>query len=347
MENLVIDPLTKEYLRFKNNESLKIKIGLLYNQNNVILTNSGLHSNYITINTIINNNKDINLIYDKELYHETIELIKYFNNVNLYKIDNNINLLIDKIFNQNNILFIESCSNPNGYIFDFCLIKKIRQSSKKLYVICDNTWLSSSIFNPFDYDVDIVTTSLSKFYSGGCAIGGVCLFKNNDDYIITNNYIKITGIHNSPLQLNIINEKIDNLEERIINSSKLTYQILEYLSQYPEILINHPALDTHPSFHFRKKYFRNNLIPSTFTIGFKINQDKLLEIINKLTILNIETSFGSILSKIDNYINIINDYSYIRLYIGYNDNIDRIKNGLTELFELFELTLNMHTTNQL
>jgi len=330
MDNLVIDPITKEYLRYKNNENLELKIGLLYNQENVILTNSGLHSNYIVINTIINNNDNINLIYSDELYHETIEVIKYYKNINSYKINN---YLIDKIFNQNNILFIESCSNPNGYIFDFSLIQKLRQISKKLYVICDNTWLSSCIFNPFIHDVDIVTASLSKFYSGGCAIGGVCLFKNNDDYIITNNYIKITGIHNSSLQFDIIDQKINNLEERINNSSKLTRQILEYLSQYSEILINHPLIETHSSFHLMKKYFKNDLIPSTFTIGFKICDIKLFEILNKLTILNIETSFGSILSKIDNYVTKINDNSFIRISIGYNDNFERIKLGLEELLK--------------
>jgi len=336
MDNLVIDPITKEYLRYKNNENLELKIGLLYNQENVILTNSGLHSNYIVINTIINNNDNINLIYSNQLYHETIELIKYYKNINLFKISDN---LINKIFNQNNILFIESCSNPDGYIFDFSTIQKLRQISKKLYVICDNTWLSSCIFNPFDYDVDIVTTSLSKFYSGGCAIGGACLFKNKDDYIITNNYIKITGIHNSSLQLNIINERINYVEERIINSSKLTYQVIEFLSQYRDIIINHSLLETHPSFNLRKLYFKNNLIPSTFTIGIKINDDKLFDIINKLTILNIETSFGSILTKIDNYINKINDHSFIRLSIGYNDNIERIKLGLNELFSFINHTI--------
>ena len=33
MENLVIDPITKEYLRYKSNESLKLKISLLFPDN--------------------------------------------------------------------------------------------------------------------------------------------------------------------------------------------------------------------------------------------------------------------------------------------------------------------------
>lgn len=326
MENLVIDPITKKYLRYQSNDNLKLKIGLLYNQTNVLLTNSGLHSNYIVINTLINQHSQINIIYGDELYHETTEIIKYYKNIKLYRMNE-----LELISNQINILFIESCSNPNGYIFDFNLIKKIRNLSLKLYVICDNTWLTSLIFNPFDYDVDIVTTSLSKFYSGGNAIGGACIFKNIDDYDIMNNYIRIAGIHISPLQLKIIEEQIDYVKERINKVSDLTYQVLDFLLKQQNLKIIHPFLESHISFELMKLYFKNNLIPSTFMIGFKINQENLFRIINKLTILKVETSFGSNWTKIDTFITCHGDLSFIRLSVGYDDNIERIIKGLEEL----------------
>lgn len=339
MENLVIDPKTRIYSRYTNNsnQSLKLKLGLLYDQPNVILTNSGLHSNYIATNNIISKYQNVNIIYGNELYHESFELIKNFEtnrNINLYKLNNNIlELFTSKLLNQNNILFIESCSNPNGNIFDFSLIEQLRNLSLKLHVICDNTWLSSSIFNPFMYEVDIVTISLSKFYSGGSAICGACLFKNTEDYLMVDNFVKITGVHISPLQLNIIDQQIDYVDQRIKICSDLTYQVLDYLSYFPEIIINHPLLKTHNSCNLVKKYFKNNLIPSIFTIGFKTTETQLLNIINNLLILNVETSFGSNLTKIDDYIYKIDDYSFIRLAIGYDDNLERIKDGLDELMQ--------------
>jgi len=335
MENLVIDSKTKIYSRYTNNnsENLKSTLRLLYNNDNVILTNSGLHSNYIAIDTIIKQHINVNIIYSDELYHETFELIKYYKNItNLYKINNNLlELFTSTVSNQINILFIESCSNPNGNIFDFGLIKQLRDLSLKLYVICDNTWLSSSIFSPLDYDVDIVTISLSKIYSGGNAICGACLFKNDKDYQMADDYIRITGVHISPLQLNIIEHQITFLDERIKNASNLTYQVLNYLSQFLYITINHPALKYHNSYKLIDKYFKNNLIPSTFNIGFKISPDKLKEITNKLLILSVETSFGSKMTKIDDYIDEIDNVSTIRVSIGYNDDFNRIKQGLDEL----------------
>ena len=43
----------------------------------------------------------------------------------------------------------------------------------------DNTWLTSSVFNPFDFDIDIVVTSLSKYYSAGSCIGGAIIYKKS------------------------------------------------------------------------------------------------------------------------------------------------------------------------
>jgi cystathionine beta-lyase/cystathionine gamma-synthase len=336
MKNLVIDPNTKEYLRHCDNDAVKLKLELLYNNKNIILTNSGLQSNYIALNTIINKYENINLLYGCQLYHESIELLKYFKNVTIYKLNHNIlDLFKNELNNKNNVLFIESCSNPNGYIFDFDLIKEIRNLSLNLHVICDNTWLTSSIFNPFQYDIDIVTISLSKYYSGGNVICGACLFKNHDDYLIANNFIKITGVHITPLQIHIINDQINYLDERINHCSNLTYQTLEFLYPYKTLIINHPLLNTHESYSLRKKYFKHHLIPSVFTIGINIDKNKLSDILNELTIFKIETSFGSEQSKIDTYIYEFN-IPHIRLSIGYNDNFDRIKSGLIELINLIQ-----------
>jgi len=333
MENLVIDPITKEYLRHCDNHAVKLKLELLYHKKNIILTNSGLQSNYIALNTIIHKYENINLLYGCQLYHESIEILKYFKHVTTYKLNNNLDLLKNELNNKNNILFIESCSNPNGYIFDFDLIKEMRKLSLNLHVICDNTWLTSSIFNPFQYDVDIVTISLSKYYSGGNVICGACLFKNHDDYLIANNFIKITGVHISPLQTNIINDQINYVDERIHHCSKLTYQTLEFLYTYKTLIIHHPFINTHESYSLGKKYFKNDLIPSVFTIGINIDKHKLSDILNELTILKIETSFGSEQSKIDTHIYDFN-IPHIRVSIGYNDNFDRIKSGLIELIQL-------------
>jgi len=345
MSNLIIDPITKTYSRYTNNQNeiLKLKLTNLYNCANVQITNSGLHSNYIALEIATKLNPDYNIIYINELYHESIEIIKLFNKSdNIYMIDINNNLSYDnlltnnQIINKYNILFIESCTNPNGYIFDYILIDKLKNISSKLIVICDNSWLTNHIFNPFDYDIDIITISLTKYYSGGNAICGGCIIKDNTLFEQFDKYIRISGIHISQLQTSIINQYIDQTLERLTKQSLNTLSIIKYISESElyrnnNIIINHPSVKTHIAYDNAIKYFKNNLYPSTFTIGFNINKEKLTLIINNLKIFNIETSFGSKLTIIDNYIFNLNNYSYIRISIGYNDSIEYIKSGIDEL----------------
>ncbi len=314
MSNLIIDPHTKIYSRYtnSNNELLKSKLKQFYNCSNITIANSGLHANFLGLNTILQSTNINNIVYINELYYESINLIKSYNN-NLIQ-THIINILDDKS------------------IID--LFK-----SDKLFIICDNSWLSNYIFNPFDYDIDIITISLTKYYSGGNVIGGACIIKNDILHNILDNYIKLTGIHISSLQTTIININIDQTYNRLIISSDLTSKVIYYLlnNNYNyDIHIGHPYINK-LTLNLAKRYFKDNLYPSTFTFGIKINKNILSKLLEKLTILLIETSFGSKLTILDNHIYVIDDLSYIRISIGYEDIITRIISGLNELFELIKL----------
>ena len=119
--------------------------------------------------------------------------------------------------------------------------------SSQLVVIVDNTWLTDLIFNPFMYDVDVVVTSLTKYYSGGCAIGGAILSRSQFDRYFEEN-IKRNGLHVSPYNARIISENLISLEQRLKQSSQTTLQVLKQLETNPKITtLVHPAIDTHPS----------------------------------------------------------------------------------------------------
>jgi len=343
MSNLIINPYTNTYSRYTHNENelLKSKLSQLYKCDNITIANSGLHANFLTIDIILKSHIVNNIIYINELYHESVNLIKSYEsnkNINIICSDLNDDIIInlfksEQINNKTNILFIESCTNPNGYIFNYEIIPQLRLLSNKLFIICDNSWLSYYIFNPFDFDIDIVTISLTKYYSGGNAICGACLIKDKILFDLLDNHVKISGIHISPLHISIINSKIDLIENRLNITSILTHDVINYLQKIDyDIKINHPNYNQQ-TIKLAKKYFKNNLYPSTFTFGIKICKDMLLKILNKLNILSIETSFGYKLTILDNYIYVIDNYSFIRISIGYEDNIDRIIMGLNELFD--------------
>ena len=72
------------------------------------------------------------------------------------------------------LVFVETCSNPSGFIPNYAAIEKLAGSA----VVClDNTWLTSAMWNPWAAGVpcDIVVESMSKYLSAGQCIGGMCI----------------------------------------------------------------------------------------------------------------------------------------------------------------------------
>ena len=191
MEDLVFQKIgdTMTYCRSVSNQSIGLANALLdcypFKSHNhgdhtrCIVTPSGTSAISISVHSLLlrHPHQSINVVRGSELYSCTPKIFKYLAKIfqiNLHTIDVNdsdaILTLFQNLNNQINILFVESASNSSGDIFDFTLIKKLRSMSKKLYVVVDNTWLTHIIFNPFDYDADIIVTSLTKYYTASAII---------------------------------------------------------------------------------------------------------------------------------------------------------------------------------
>ena len=178
-EDLVLSKCGRSYHYNRSSSSSSKKLETIlsekYNVDSCVVVPSGMAAINSVLQSIILNGSDnpINIVYSSELYCDTQTLIKYIEKLvsSCIKVDvtkpNDIVALFRKQINdQVNILFFETCSNPNGYIFDFSIIEKLKQYSKTFYVIVDNTWLTDKIFNPFEHGATIVVTSLTKYYSG-------------------------------------------------------------------------------------------------------------------------------------------------------------------------------------
>jgi len=323
-----------KYLRSdnKSNNILISKINKLYQIDNIIINTSGLNANsfILEIIKIFYSNK-INIFYSKDLYFENINLINYFskiNNIKIYEyINNNYQLinLLNNYSNEINILFIESCSNPYGHIFNFNIINYLKKINPFLIIICDNTWLSNQIFNPFNVNIDIVTISLTKYYSGNAGILGACIMKDNNLFKCAEEYRKMNGIHISPSHLDNIINALNFYDIRIKKLSYLTKFTIDLLLSM-NIEIIHPYLKNHISYDLAFKYFNMNIYPSTFLIETK-NSDNNFKFVS--------VSFGSNETKIDKKIFYNNNKKYIRLSIGYDENLESLKIKIIDLYNYY------------
>lgn len=336
-EELVISTVGKnsKYNRSHSPDYDKLESTLKknYGVNGCHVTSSGMNA----ISTLFHGlfiRQRYNLIYSSELYSDVPKLFKLYNE--LYEInlrefvirsETDIVDAFEQFRGQENILYVESCSNPNGHLFDFSKLARLREISKSLLVVVDNTWLTEVILNPFEYDLNnsmFVVVSLTKYYSAGTAIGGAILSNNWEIMKSVAKWSITNGQHVSPHNCRLINERIESMRSRIERSSKLTKEIIEFLRTREDVFnLSYPHFDS--------------LGPSVVTFMLKCSKKKFIKACMSNEILDYKTSFGSAMSKVDPYPGIVIQeeikYTLARLALGFEDSYDRVVTGLTKLLQ--------------
>ena len=305
----------------------------------VVLTSSGIEAFSLLLETIMISNqfKKINLFYSDELYSDSPRLIKYFTQVfgvlNIMEFDVNQpillkNKLINEYKNDINVVMMESCSNPNGKIFDFDFIKIIKENTSNTKFIIDNTWTTHICFNPFHYNVDFVFCSTSKHYSGGNCIGG---FIAGNTQFMNNlaNFKVITGKHISLPYAKILSQNIVNMESRFIQAFQNTMELSSFMnSQNCFIKVNYPCLINNNSYQLLNKYFKYG--PTNLSFILNLSKNKAIKWMKSFKTISYKTSFGSSETKFDCYPVLIDkDQTQIRIAVGYNSNIKNIIQEMT------------------
>ena len=82
-----------------------------------------------------------------------------------------------------------------------------------------------------------------------------------------------------------------------------------------------------------KKYFNMEQIPSVFLITIMSGKSQMTKKLKKCTIFDFKTSFGHKRSRFDPFCFNIDELSYVRVSIGYEDRIDTIIAGINELLD--------------
>lgn len=231
------------YSRSVSRQSLELSqmIGNAYGiKNGTCIMPSGLSAIAVAVQYFARmyKNQAYNLIIASELYCDTEAMLDYWSYSFSEKVSKIIlpvecmqesKKVLDSIPDgQINILFVESCSNPCQHAFDFKLLSSLKSKSMALHVIVDNTWLTHEIFNPFNVnEVDIVVTSLSKYYSGGTCIAGAILAKSDIDFSGIIKILGASGNHVSPLCCQKLIDAFPSLKSRLGGAVSNTRMILE------------------------------------------------------------------------------------------------------------------------
>lgn len=210
----------------------------------------------------------------------------------VFDIDNIEETLESVINDKTKVIFFESISNPKISIAD---TKKITDIAKKygIITICDNTVATAFLHKPFDFGVDIIVYSLSKYINGqGSALGGAIIERNGLNEFIKDNpryqafntpdesyhgliysslplpcfsiriiteWLRNIGATISPQNAWIILQGLETLSLRIKKHSQNALEIAKFLENHHKIKsVDYPALDSSPYNKLVKKYYKES-----------------------------------------------------------------------------------------
>jgi len=184
------------------------------------------------------------------------------------------------------LIYIESIGNPKNDILQYEKIANIAHDNG-MPVICDNTVTTPMLFRPFEYGIDIVVHSCTKFIGGhGTSIGGAIVDSGKFDwtngrypeltepdpsyhgvkyvesfgelaYIIKarTQFLRDMGSCMSPFNAFLFLQGLETLHLRMPRHSENTLKLAQWLQDQPTVnWVNYPGLQSHPDYKLAKKY---------------------------------------------------------------------------------------------
>lgn len=156
------------------------------------------------------------------------------------------------------MLYLETPANPTIQCVDIEALTAIAKQHN-LLVVCDNTFATPYLQQPFGYGVDYVVHSTTKFLNGhGTAIGGVLLGTDiermNGSLTITH---RLLGGSANPFDAFLLINGMKTLELRMDRHCSNAVQVATFLNTHTAVAkVNYNGLEDHPDYAVAKKQMR-------------------------------------------------------------------------------------------
>ncbi len=294
------------YTRIMNptNDVLEKRLAMLEGGSGALAVASGQAAESLAVMAITGAGQ--NIVASTSLYGGTYNLFHY--TLPKYGITTKFVLQADpenfrKAIDENTrAIFVETLGNPRCDVPDFEAIAAIAHEAG-IPLIVDNTLASPYLCRPFEHGADIVVHSCTKFIGGhGTSIGGAIIEKGgfpwdngkfpeltepdpsyhglkfhetfggmNLTYIlkVRTQLLRDLGPAISPFNSFLLLQGLETLHLRMERHAKNANAVAAFLDSHPKVeWVNHPSLESHPSYALAKKYLPDGA-GSVFGFGLK------------------------------------------------------------------------------
>jgi len=325
-----LNAATHMYSRLSNPtvEALEKKMAALEGGVGAVATCAGQSANFLAVFNICHSGE--HFVASTTIYGGTYNLFEHTfkkMGIDVTFVDPNAGVdEIKKAFRPNTkALFGETLSNPNAEILD---LEKFVSIAKDMDVplIVDNTFPTPFLCRPFEFGVDIVTHSSSKYLDGhATSIGGVVVDSGNFNwnngkypcltepdpsyhgdifnekfgqlgYIVKMRAQMIRDFGNimAPMNAFLTNLGTETLHLRMERHSSNALKIAQFLESHESIeWVRYPGLESSPYYQMHKKYLPLGC-SGVLTCGIKGDRDRAEKVMNSLKLVRILVHVGDL-----------------------------------------------------
>ncbi|XP_048761657.2 cystathionine gamma-lyase-like isoform X2 [Ostrea edulis] len=237
------------------------------------------------------------------------------------------------------MVWLETPTNPTLRIVDIAkAVKVVKENNKDIFVVVDNTFMSSYFQRPLDFGADMVMHSLTKYMNGHSdAVMGAAIL-NDDGLCQRLRFLQNAfGAVPSPFDSFLVNRGLKTLHVRMKEHMKNGLAVAKFLESHPCVeKVLHPGLPSHPQHELAKKQMRGFSGMVTFYIKGGIKEAS--EFLKNVKIFTLAESLGGFeslceLPSVMTHASVPEDE---RDKLGISDNLIRLSVGIEDEEDLIE-----------
>ncbi|MFL6577709.1 MAG: trans-sulfuration enzyme family protein [Povalibacter sp.] len=227
------------------------------------------------------------------------------------------------------LIWIETPSNPMLNITDIEAVTQLAHEHGAL-VCSDNTFATPVCQRPFDFGVDLVMHSSTKYFGGHSDVmGGAIIVREAKNMLERlREYQETAGSVPSPFDCWLIRRSLTTLSCRVRAQTETAAQLAEFLSKQTNIeRVFYPGLAAHPRHALARKQMKGGF-GAMLSFCVKGGRAEAFAFANKLQYFTRATSLGGVESLIEHRASIEGPHSVTP------ENLLRISVGLEHIDDL-------------
>ncbi len=227
------------------------------------------------------------------------------------------------------LLWTETPSNPLLKITDLAAVSALAHENGAL-CICDNAW-APVVQRPFDFGVDLVMHSTTKYIGGHCDLtGGAVIARASDEFFARVRVIQATvGAVPSPFDCWLALRGMRTLPWRMRAHSENAMRVAQFLSEHPRVeRVRYPGLANDPAHELAKQQM--SAFSGMLSFDVRGGAEAAMGVAAKVRLFIRATSLGGVESLIEHRASIAGEdprtpQGLLRLSVGLENADDLIE----------------------